>query len=388
MNGGTETVSPQNIDPHPVSPRPSPHLEPGWLHTYATRKDLKLIYVDGQSAAKTSKGTLDSQDYILLRNDFNSSNDPRSDLKRAAGLCNLVRNRWKSIDGFLRMKHGFEILLCDFASLESVKVARVKKHWGLDDAEFAAGQLPFSRAIGTRYNGIGGDRVRLNYDSFVSAYGYNQLDLFDSQSLLPRLTNISDSVADRIFADIDKMVLQDDGSEQALISLNWQAIADQIVERYSRRLTYLVSGAFWNMRLLKAEVERILTPFIDYDNRDTEAEVEACTMNFIPRCLDEINIKSLAARAVSSVSHTICSELFKTTENETYEEAVLRIHNLIDYLAWPVWKACNPNCGVDEVCFTAIWPFGSSEDHYNPACRNGTGILMSRGYWEEAWRRQ
>jgi hypothetical protein len=34
--------------------------------TYAAAKDLRLLYLDGMSAAKTSKGTLDSQDAVLF----------------------------------------------------------------------------------------------------------------------------------------------------------------------------------------------------------------------------------------------------------------------------------------------------------------------------------
>ena len=37
----------------------------GYLHTYRTKRDLRLLYLDGQSAAKSDKGTLDVQDIIL-----------------------------------------------------------------------------------------------------------------------------------------------------------------------------------------------------------------------------------------------------------------------------------------------------------------------------------
>ncbi|KAK5132218.1 hypothetical protein LTR08_009278 [Meristemomyces frigidus] len=38
----------------------------GYLHTYRTKHALRLLYVDGQSAAKSEKGTLDVQDLVLL----------------------------------------------------------------------------------------------------------------------------------------------------------------------------------------------------------------------------------------------------------------------------------------------------------------------------------
>ena len=54
-------------------PQPPPDFkdfdenDSGYLHTYAAAKDLRLIYIDGMSAGKTNKGTLDSQDYEIGR---------------------------------------------------------------------------------------------------------------------------------------------------------------------------------------------------------------------------------------------------------------------------------------------------------------------------------
>ena len=47
-------------------PRPPLCLTPGYIHTYSPTHPLRLLYIDGQSAAKSLNGTLDSQDYILL----------------------------------------------------------------------------------------------------------------------------------------------------------------------------------------------------------------------------------------------------------------------------------------------------------------------------------
>lgn len=38
----------------------------GYLHSYRTAKDLRLLYIDGTSAGKSRVGTLDSQDRILF----------------------------------------------------------------------------------------------------------------------------------------------------------------------------------------------------------------------------------------------------------------------------------------------------------------------------------
>jgi hypothetical protein len=39
--------------------------KPGCLHTYVTKHELRLHYMDGRSAGKTQTGTLDMQDLVL-----------------------------------------------------------------------------------------------------------------------------------------------------------------------------------------------------------------------------------------------------------------------------------------------------------------------------------
>lgn len=78
--------------------------QPGWLHTYAAAKYLRLPYIDGLSAAKTGMGTLDTQDCIL----FNDSvTQPHQDWEWAELACRLFRDDWDDrIDGIIRMSPG------------------------------------------------------------------------------------------------------------------------------------------------------------------------------------------------------------------------------------------------------------------------------------------
>ncbi|KAJ0160618.1 hypothetical protein CTA2_7664 [Colletotrichum tanaceti] len=65
------------------------------------------------------------------------------------------------------------------------------------------------------------------------------------------------------------------------------------------------------------------------------------------------------------------------------------IRTLKGDLGWSLWKRCKPGCGVAEVCFVAMWPFGLKDDHYRPSCQNRS-VLDERGtrhdakewYWE------
>lgn len=208
--------------------------ESGYLHTYAAAKDLRLLYLDGMSAAKTSKGTLDSQDAILFNGALDNSpgRGNGQENERARLACEMAEKEWEGrIDGVLRMEAGFEIILCGFErDLTPVRITQVKqkpeeqrgprgnrKHGDRDgpheegDDKHHNGHGPrkeeddgkrhgpggpggpggpphggpgggpdssrWMRAITARYNGIGGNRVSLNFNHFVTAFSHN-VDLF------------------------------------------------------------------------------------------------------------------------------------------------------------------------------------------------------------------
>lgn len=108
--------------------------ETGWVHTYATVRDLRLLYVDGMSAGKSQIGTLDTQERVILNN--TEWSDPVFNaLERAERICKIARDNWKGrIDGVIRMEAGFEIILCSFErDLNLLRTARVKPFDQNDD---------------------------------------------------------------------------------------------------------------------------------------------------------------------------------------------------------------------------------------------------------------
>ena len=69
-----------------------------WLLTLITTRPLKVLYFDGTSAAKTSLGTLDTQDLLAW-------GEPRrdrrnNDLQRVEDLCTWSKEY--GVDGFVR----------------------------------------------------------------------------------------------------------------------------------------------------------------------------------------------------------------------------------------------------------------------------------------------
>ncbi|KAL1962308.1 hypothetical protein VTN77DRAFT_9799 [Rasamsonia byssochlamydoides] len=349
----------------------------GWLHTYAAAKDLRLLYVDGLSAAKTGMGTLDTQDRIL----FNDSiTRPHQDAERAELACKLFQEDWiDRIDGLIRMESGFEIILCNFArDLRTLHVVRAKPYDPRDGPLLPGGTkndlFRLYKVIASRFDGIGGGRVRLNYDHFVTAYDYD-VDLFPDEGKLPRLAHLPADSLDPMKRDLRNLVLTHDPFED---SANWQAITDMIVERYARDLKYFVSGKLSSTRELRFEIERALRPFIDFDSRNTTLEIDRCTTQFLPASLPN---NTLAARAVTAVSHTICATLLTALWEEDYNTIIERLEGLIDYLSWTVWKECPEKCDWNEVCFIPIWPAGTVEDHDHPQCKDKPSS-GGKSYWD------
>lgn len=372
----------------------------GYLHTFTATRDLRLLYLDGMSAAKTTNGTLDSQDRVLFRDELGDG-PGMQEHERAELLCRMAREDWDgSLDGVIRMEAGFEIILCDFEVMNVVRVTKVKgggnerrrlgkkekigkgpgkgkgKGGGLAGAEL------WFKAIAARYDGIGGHRMQLDYGRFVTAYEeHYALDLFsgEAKNHLPRLQHLSNEQLEPIRADLDELVRTHSMDKAAIF--DWQAIADMVVVRYGRELRYMASGEVKTLKELHQEIESLLDPFIDYSDggRDPVQETERCATQFIPAGAPD---RSVAGDAVRSVAHSICSTLVAVWVNQTdYEAAIGQLRQLMDYLGWAMWKKCR-GCGDHEICVVPIWPMGTVEDYEHPQCRDASrpGGEGSR-YW-------
>ncbi|KIV77497.1 hypothetical protein PV11_09287 [Exophiala sideris] len=357
--------------------------DPGWLHTYKTKGDLPLIYLDGMSAGKTEKGTLDSQDVLLLNFSDTERGHMFGEFQRADGLCKMAKDTWGGkIRGFIRMEAGFEIILCSFKEdldfLSAVRAGPIAPIGEKPDPIDGGwrGELDWLKAITARYDGIGGERVKVNYDNFVTGYSYD-LDLFRGSSNFPRFENLSDTSLDKIRSDVDTLVKSWNPSEP--YSVNWQGVTDMIIERYAKELKYLVSGALSDPENFYHELELLLRVFIDSDARNTTADTERCAAQFIPAGIDVST--SIAGRAIGAITDKICAALFTAFDYDVpVSTSVKSLESLIDYLNWTTWKKCG-ECPLDKVCFIPIWPFGSKEDYDHPQCRNGTELRGRSGYW-------
>lgn len=366
-----------------------PQREPGWLHTYRTRHELRLLYLDGMSAGKTSNGTLDTQEYLMLLGNGPGQGRIMNDWERARSLCNIAQEEWHdSIHGFLRMEAGFEIILCDFEQhLDQVFVTRTLAHAFKEPVQSADVWFDYWRAVSDRWHGIGGDRVRIFYDEFVTAFGRG-FDLFKQDATKPRLEGLSREDWQALRSDVNQLVAKSEyvfDSQRWDRWADWQKTADMIVTRYASRLEYMLSDKFaGSPYALHGELRLTLVPFIDNDKRNPSAEMERCTFHFLPRVQQE----SLASEVMEQISRNVCIGLFSALEASDPEKTARTalsdpfeiLKDLKESLRWTVWKDCSP-CETEELCVVPVWPFGSLQDHEHPSCHNATVAWSQRGYW-------
>ncbi|KAH8707780.1 Uncharacterized protein HC256_009950 [Beauveria bassiana] len=64
----------------------------GYFHTYQASRDLRVLYLDGMAAAKTTMGILDSQDHVLCEGKIGnlSHSFPFGEDERASMVCGML----------------------------------------------------------------------------------------------------------------------------------------------------------------------------------------------------------------------------------------------------------------------------------------------------------
>ncbi|KAI0010192.1 hypothetical protein F4779DRAFT_578478 [Xylariaceae sp. FL0662B] len=375
-------------DGHPRPPVGSPGEPPtGYLHIYQATRPLNVLYVDGMAAAKTDMGTLDTQDFLLagLRD-----RSPWDEFRRAESLCDLAKE-W-GIDGILRMEAGFEIIYCDFT--DGLRLVSAHQQPGADDAGLIQDQMlmigEWVRAAAQQYKDIGSSRVLLDYSSIVSAFFYpiNFTNPDPDRPVLPRLSQASDEELDVLRLDAADTVRRSTSRSQAAAA-DWQGVTDMVISRYVGHLP-LMAGAR-SLDILKREVNCLVNVYIDYAVADAGflAARSRCSGFFLRSVTVRTPKDRLVRAALESTTAMICEALFRVRQlvvedPDADERAVIAanevVRDLMDALAWSEWRECG-RCEPNEVCFIAMWPWGSVEDHFNPGCVDIAAVAARNSYW-------
>ncbi|KAF4554731.1 Hypothetical protein D9617_3g017990 [Elsinoe fawcettii] len=391
-------------DQIPIIPRPGipgslPGNPMGYLHTYRTHNPLHLVYLDGQSAAKSELGTLDTQDRILrqlsakyrqkrllsppapLSSDLPAAGGPMDDGQRAADMCSLASTTWKDrIDGFLRMEGGFEIILCDFKkhlTIETISAVEMLHTPGMSSSAY-----DYMKAVTARYDGIGNGRVEVAWDSMITLFDYPD-SMDQDEKGRPRVKQDAKDL-DKIGTLLERHTRMDWKKEDRV---NWQAVADMVVGRYGDRIQDLASGRLETLEDMQLDVTSALRPFIDSREINHAREVERCAKQFWPATdpsepwKTTLMTRGTAARAVHDVAHVVCNELSRVRDAKTFPEAMGIVTELKEWLGWTTWKKCR-GCDAHEICFLPIWPWGREEDFEHPQCvGNSAEFGLHFGYW-------
>lgn len=373
----------------------------GYLHTYVPKHPLRLLYIDGLSGGKTTNGTLDTQDYLLLNRTTEDMGGPMGgEMERAKGLCSLAASVWEGkIDGIIRMEGGFEIILCDFEShLDRRDVIAVTSNG--ERGRGPMGGWQYIKAITSRYHGIGGNRVEVDYNAFTTVFAHDDTKgLWDnnvqSDQRMPRLTNIPPTTLAALRDSLTSLVQHKDWT--APVGPNWQTHADAIVARYSAPLHHITTHARFRTHKpsLAAYLTSLLHPFIDPLSRNASLETARCAAHTLPVLgtpIPPVAPAPLAHRALHAVATRVCDTLLTAlsiaaapTPHSSFSDVyaahgVELVEELVGWLGWTSWKECG-GCGDEEVCFVPIWPMGSVEDHARPRCRGEGDVAGRMGYW-------
>ena len=298
----------------------------------------------------------------------------------------------------LTVESGFEIIKCDFH--DSLELVATNQR--LLPSETGGGEdertrmLEYMRAVSQRYDGIGSSRVALDYSSMVSAlfYPVNLTNPDPKMAELPRLISNTDAEMHAIKMRVTEVVRDRvDGSRP---SIDWQGVVDMVVARYADNLKNMAERVD-TIESMRRTVNHLLDTVIDYAEDDPEfSKAKArCTHQYLYTISPATQEDALIFAAVERVTSSICSTLFHVrrlvVESEQVDESSLSaasdsLRSLIDKLRWTRWTRC-PQCDYDEVCYTAMYPWGDRASHRQPGCRNATSLGGYDNYWFQCrWR--
>ncbi|KAI6247894.1 hypothetical protein HI914_03992 [Erysiphe necator] len=360
----------------------------GYLSTYRTTRPLNnVIYFDGMSAAKSKYGTLDIQDRVLLQNNDFKSYPGFEDFNRVHEICKLL----PQVDGIIRMELGFELIICDTSNkLELLSITSHPQHFYRNKTENVFWRSEYMRGVSIRYKGLVSGKISIDFSSMISAffYPFNLTNPNLKKAELPRIHPEEKEKITRLRNDVVTLF---NNQSRPQVFIRWQSIVDELVTRYSDRLAYMESKKSNRLEMIH-ETKFLLERFINRAELNLTASKEQCaSLYLLPAMMAPMVTMSdiFIYEAVITVSREICNSLFEVREKllsrhdaAMVVEAKLMVKDLMKWLNWSTWKECG-KCDWDEVCFVAIWPWGTQEDHDHPSCRKIDQWWPSLDYWDE-----
>ncbi|RCI11692.1 hypothetical protein L249_7574 [Ophiocordyceps polyrhachis-furcata BCC 54312] len=379
----------------------------GYIQTYQATRDIPLLYADGMSAAKTSFGTLDSQD-LILRDNKTADAASMAEQGRAADICRLIQP-W-GYAGLVRMEAGFEVVYCDFANGIRL-LSAVRMHLAEDKVGDDALRTPlWVRAVTERYDGLGVDRLSIDFSSMLSAFFF-PINVSGTDPSRPDLVRLAATPLHQL-RDI-KTRLEHVASQPRRFTVDWQAVTDMVVRRFANRLAHMAADGdgISDMAFID-ELESAVLLYIDGPSNATsiaaptgDETTKLCTQHLLlsstlsqPQWTES---DRLIHAAIEAVLHDTCTTLLSVftslveasskditgaaQPNRHLSTAVAAgrrdVKHLVQRLSWSEWRKVR-RCPVGEVMFSVMWPLGNQEDYWQPGCRRLEDLGFERqGYW-------
>ena len=357
----------QDIDASDTSFRSS-----GYIHTFETTRPLRLMYFNGMSAAPSPHGTQDMQNIMTSQSLQWDGDEFRHPDIMAEKLCSWQAAQKFNLDGFMRMEANFEIIFCDFKSKALKHVSTIEKQVIASkyQREFEYRSFEFLKAATRNYHGIQGNRVYLDYSSFVTAYrpGWD-IDYNDSR---PRLLNLTEHQTNSLRSEVQSVFSKDFNAQ----SINWRDYTDRIVTRYSDKICSLLH--YTNSKSFDAIVVSAMANYVDASRNRTEA-LDRCIYDLLPDRITSTD--QVTYSALESVMAVICGTFLDIYPPSS--DRVEKVTRLMKYLRWSTWKECRPGCQPWEICMIPMFPFGSKQDFENPRCVDHRKLSQGEhmGFW-------
>ena len=356
-----------------------------WLHTYATTRAVRVLVLDGMSAAQP-------------------------------------------IEGFVRMNSGFEAVWCNFEDSESWRLVSklnvtAPATGGAPPKDGPPGGSPpgsgppgfrmpwagmagweWVRAATWHYSLSPESRVIPDLCSFFTYYSPDFASFPNNLTTRKdrtshRLTGVSKSDAEAFKAAIERKLV----SNEQCSGLDWRRVTQDIMDLYGGRIKELkvtlssnATGTAIHRQIVTAGELAYggVMPFVADMKRDGAAE--RCSRAYTSSIPEEtLSSQEILLRdTVESVLGRICGlflDIFFESQAHPAESAIgewrRETENLIQWLDWSMWRRCERRCRWDEVCAIALWPmigFGNPEEWDQPRCINSSTVI-ERGKRHEHW---
>lgn len=397
-----------------------------YLLTFTNIKPLKVLNIDGASAALFPDGTFDSQGFVL--NQTKSDWIGFKEYERANLLCEFGKEL--GVDGYIRLNTGFELIVCSFENPKLNLVSNVKllsTPLDIDDGVLAVsddlhllaarkpaqttlksqnalgpppqndlGRAPQNALVAPRkrnpvpgfewvQSGVrhfyGDPRVIPDFRGFVSIYGRDKFNL-EGPIYTHRLYKAPISLQQEIRSDLLAVMSVDQPALDIGQAINWQTVTDEIVGKFKPLLVSIneTFNALDNDQDLEKARKKIqiyttslVRRFTNYSNGETTnspQSLENCINSWDPSGqLPLTNLEKRILASVRQVTTALCQYSYDAhrwvslnPSVSPIQDLATRIKNLIDTLGWVDFMQCPEKCAANQVCYFPMWPYSRISD--------------------------